>query len=53
MDTPFIPSLVSEQEDGPTEAALLCFDPPPEELPETTETLAELGPTIIYVAPVQ
>lgn len=34
------------------EAALLCFDPPPSELPAETETLAELGPTIIYVAPV-
>ena len=39
-------------EDGGTEAALLCFDPPPGELPDMTDTLADLGPSIIYVAPV-
>ena len=52
-DNPFILAPTSQLQDGPTEVALLCFDLPPEELPETTETLAELGPTIIYVAPVQ
>ena len=36
---------------GGVEAALLCFDPPPLALPGKTDTLAELGPTIVYVAP--
>jgi len=37
--------------DGPLEAALLCFDPPPGPLPETLEMLADAGPSIVFVAP--
>lgn len=46
-------SPASGIEDDPAETALLCFDAPPDALPETTETLAELEPTIIYVAPLR
>ncbi|MDG2306422.1 MAG: hypothetical protein P8R42_17585 [Candidatus Binatia bacterium] len=37
--------------EGPLEAALLCFDDPPESLPSTAEMLADADPSIVFVAP--